>query len=889
MPLSTGHKLGPYEIVSSLGAGGMGEVYRGRDTRLSRDVAIKVLPAAFANDVQYMARFEREAQLLAALNHPNIATVYGIEQGALVMELVEGEELHGPLGLEEALAIARQIALGLEAAHDRGIVHRDLKPANIKITPGGVVKILDFGLAKTAGELPAGAAGSATVSPTLSLAMTQAGTILGTAAYMSPEQARGKPVDKRADIWAFGAVFYEMLTGKRLFEGEDLTETLASVVKDRPDLSAAPAQVRRLLERCLEKDPKKRLRDIGDVWDLLQDAPAPAAAAGQGTGRRRAWVWPAAAGLFAVLAGAVSFVHFREQPPKPEVTRFAVPAPEKSIFIGTPPAISPDGRTLAFAASIPDGRTQIWLKPMNSLEARVLPGTDGVGAPIFWSPDGRSLAYSGPRLSGLMRIELAGGPPQTLECPQVAFTSAPLGDWSSAGTIVFHVAEGLMQVPAGGGTCSLVTRVDPKRGELRHSAPSFLPDGRHFLYLRLGKEEHDSGVYVGSLDSKPEAQSTSPILKGASSARYVAAPGSSHGYVMFLRGNTLMAQRFDAGAFSVVGDAVPIAERVSDGANADNGMFTASGNGTLIYHTGEIGGNRQLTWYDRSGKSLGQVGGPGNYVSLSLSPDGKRAAIDRLDNAQNNYDVWIHDLAPGTTNRFTFDPAPDYSPVWSPDGSRIVWSAQRGGTYSLYRKASDFSGEETALPQPKSTAPIYPDDWSRDGRFLLYTAVGAAGDTDLWLLPLQGEAKPVLFLGSRFNESQGRFSPDGRYVAYVSNESGKGEVYVRSITPDGKPGGQQMISQGGGQQPLWRRDAKELFYLWGSKVMAVPVTTAPTFQRTGAPVALFTGPIYQGGSGTLRRWDVTPDGQKFLMVTALTEVVSEPIMVVLNWTGLLRK
>ncbi len=366
----------------------------------------------------------------------------------------------------------------------------------------------------------------------------------------------------------------------------------------------------------------------------------------------------------------------------------------------------------------------------------------------------------------------------------------------------------------------------------------------------------------------------------------MAAPGSSRGYVMFVRGNVLMAQRFDPASLTLAGEAVPIAENLSAGANGDNGMFTASANGTLVYRTGEVGGNRQITWYDRGGKSLGPAAGPANYLSLSLSPDGKRVATNRVD--QNNYDIWVHDLAHDTTNRFTFDPAPDYSPVWSPDG-RLVWSSQRGGSYILCQKASDFSGEETALPQPKSPSPIYAEDGSRDGRFLLYTAASGSADSDLWVLPLQGDPKPVLFLGTRFNESQGRFSPDSRYIAYVSNESGTGEVYVRSISAEGKAGGQQMVSQGEGHQPLWRRDGKELFYLSpGSKVMAVPVSTAPTFQRAGAPVALFTAPMSDRG-GLFHLWDVTPDGQKFLMVTVMTEVASEPITVVLNWTGLLRK
>jgi Tol biopolymer transport system component/predicted Ser/Thr protein kinase len=888
MSLRAGEKLGPYEILGPIGAGGMGEVYRARDSKLDREVAVKVLPDALAQNPERLARFEREAKVLASLNHPNIAQVYGVEDRALVMELVEGEDLAGPLPLETALDYARQIADALEAAHDKGIVHRDLKPANIRVTPQGVIKVLDFGLAAVVQN--AVPESNATQSPTLTLAATQVGVLLGTAAYMSPEQARGKPVDKRADIWAFGVVLYELLTGRRLFQGEDLTETLAAVVMQQPELSAAPFPVQRLLRKCLQKDPKKRLRDIGDAWELLEEDPLasgtaiPAQAASLPV-TKLPW---AVAGLFAVLAGVVSFVHIREQPAKREVTRFAVPAPDKMIFNGTPPAISPDGRTLAFAAEGADGRTQIWLKPMNSLEAHALAGTDGVGAPIFWSPDGRSIAFSGPSLSGLKRIDVAGGPAQRL-CPAIG--AAPLGAWSPAGIMVYFASNVMMQVPAGGGTCAPVTKLDSKRGEVRHTAPSMLPDGRHFLYLRVASNEEDSGVYVGSLDSRPEAQSSKMIMKGASPAKYVPSADASHGYLMFVREGALLAQPFDTTSLSLTGDAVPIAEHVGGGSNPDNSMFTASANGTLVYRSGgETNENRQLTWYDRAGKSLGPVGGPGAYNTLSLSPDGTRVAFDRTANAPGNADIWVHDLAQGTTNRFTFDAARDFLPVWSPDGTRIVWTAQREGSYNLYQKTSDFAGEDRALL--KSSELKFAQDWSRDGRFLLYAVIRNGTNLDLWVLPLQGEPKPTPFLATQFAESQGRFSPDSRYIAYTSNESGRSEVYVRSFSPDGKAGGQQMISQGGGSGPLWRRDGKELFYIAAdSKVVAVPVSTAPAFQRAGPPVVLFTAPIWGGGSSTsiVHRWAVMPDGQKFLINSELTPAASEPITVIMNWTELLKK
>ncbi len=875
MPLTAGDKLGPYEILALMGKGGMGEVYRAHDARTGRDVAVKVSAERFNE------RFDREVRAVAALNHLNICHLYDVGPNYLVMELVEGPTLadlirEGAIPLEEALKIAAQIAAALEAAHEKEITHRDLKPANIKIKADGVVKVLDFGLAKIGGT----SAASPEDSPTISMAATQAGVILGTAAYMSPEQARGKVVDKRADIWSFGVVLHEMVTGRRLFRGEDLTETLAAVVMQQPDLSGAPFAMQKLLRKCLQKDPAKRLRDIGDAFELIQEdsaAGSPQATSLATSLPHKKLPW-AVAGMLLLGLAVVSVVHFREQPAKTEVTRFVVAAPDKTSFNGTPPAISPDGRTLAFAAIGAEGRSQIWLKPMNSLEAHVLAGTDGVGAPIFWSPDGRSLGFSGPILRTLKKIDVAGGPARTL-CPVSG--GAPLGAWSPAGIIVYHATDGLMQVPAGGGTCTHVTRLDSKRDELRHTAPSFLPDGRHFLYLRVAAKDQNSGVYIGSLDSKPEEQNSQPILRGVTPAKYVASVDPSHGYLLFLREGVLLGQPFNAGSLSLTGDAVPIAEQVGTGASVDNSMFTASANGTLVYRAGQSGG-RELTWYDRTGKSLGPVGAPGSYGTLSLSPDGKRVAFDRYDSSPVNGDVWVHDLAQHTTNRFTFDPARDEQPLWSPDGSQIVWSSQRDGASNLYQKPSNLAGVETALL--KSAEEKIPQDWSRDRRFLLYTVTHADANSDLWVLPLEGERNPIPLLTTRFIEGQGRFSPDGRYIAYVSNESGTYEVYVRPFSADGKVGAQQMISQGGGGQPQWRHDGKELFYITtDSKLVAVPVSTAPTFQRTGAPVALFTVPIFGKGFADGQRFAAMPDGRKFLINSVRPEAASEPITVILNW------
>ena len=894
MPLSAGDRLGHYEVLSLLGQGGMGEVYRVRDTKLKRDVALKVLPATFLRDPERMARFQREAQVLASLDHPNIGPIYGMTDSedyfGLVLALVEGPTLadrikEGPLALEEAVAIGKQIVEALEFAHDRGVIHRDLKPANIKITPDGVVKVLDFGLAKVLEAEPPPTS-TLTDSPTLTMGHTGVGVILGTAAYMSPEQAVGRPVDRRSDIFSFGAVLYEMLAGNRAFGGSTTPDVLEAVVKDEPDWSNLPAgtpdAIQRLLRRSLAKDRRQRLQAIGEARIVLENPGATDVPSISVPHKKLPWV---VAAVFLLGFGVVSLIHFRERPPKLEVTRFVVPAPDKTTFTAAAPAISPDGRTLAFAATDGVGHTQVWLRPMNSSEAHVLPGTDGAGEPVFWSPDGRSLAFAGRSLARLMSIDIAGGPAQTL-CPATA--GAPVGAWSPAGIIVFHSNDGLMQVPAGGGACAPVTRIDSKHGELRHTGPSFLPDGRHFLYLRVASKEEDSGVYIGSLDSKPEEQSSKLIARGASPAQYVPSADPAHGYLMFLRQGALMAQPFNADSLSLAGDAVPIVARV--GTNGD--LFTASENGTLVYRGGGSSGSRQLTWFDRSGRSLGSLGAPGAYNTLSVSPDGKRVAFGLADTAQNNTDIWVHDLAQGTTNRFTFNPAVDDMPVWSPDGSRIVWSSQREGGADLYQRASNLADDETALL--KSPEPKFPQDWSSDGRFLIYSVNrGDRGGTnlDLWLLPMQGEPKTTPFVGTQFTESQGRFSPDSRYIAYVSNESGKNEVYVRSFSSDGKAGGQQMISQGGGSQPLWRRDGKELFYISAdAKVMAVPVSTAPTFQRLGAPMALFTAPIYGGGRNlNTHRWAAMPNGQKFIINSVLTEAAPEPITVIMNWTELLKK
>jgi serine/threonine protein kinase len=866
-----GTKLGPYEIVSLLGKGGMGEVYRAHDARVGREVAVKVSSERFGE------RFEREARAIASLNHPNICTLYDVGPNYLVMELVEGEPPQGPMPLDEALRIARQIASALQEAHAKSIVHRDLKPGNIRVKADGTVKVLDFGLAKM-GTAPAKPTQD---SPTLSIAATQAGMILGTAAYMSPEQARGREADKRSDIWAFGVVLYELLTGRQLFEGETISDVLAGVLRQEPDWSPVPEKARRLVQRCLEKDPKRRLQDIGDM-DLLLEPQATGVAAQPPTRSTR--IWPVAAAVLGLAAAVVSYLHFSERPPRAEVTRFEISPPEKTSFSSSF-AISPDGRMLAFTAAGSDGRSRIWLKPMDSLEARPLNGTDGAQNPVIWSPDNRALAFSGGTLGFLKRIDVSGGPAQTL-CSVSA--GAPIGAWSSSGVIIFRDIAGISQVQERGGACSGLTVIDSQRGEIRHTSPSFLPDGRHFLYLRVGKLE-ETGVYVGSLDSKPDAQSSQRLLAGNSPATYASLPGASTGHLLFLRDGTLMAQPFNPSSLTFTGDARPVTEGVGFASGGDLPLFSVSATGTLVYR-GTSGTQRlQLTWYDRKGESLGVIGDPGTYSAISLSPDGKRLAFDLPDSSANR-DVWIQDLVGGTKNRFTFDLAPDFDPVWSADNKRVFFTSNREGGGNLYQKASDLTGNDQ--PVLKSPDRKFPQDVSPDGRFLMYVVISNNSQLDLWFLPLQGvaadEGKPRPFLATQFSENAARFSPDGHFVVYVSNETGKYEVYVRPFLSDGTPGGPQMISQGGGSQPLWR--GNEIFYIApDSKVMAVKVTTGATFQR-GQPVALFTAPVF-GGGGVVNvntRWDVSPDGQKFIINTIMSEGSSTPVTAILNWAESLR-
>ena len=881
MPLAAGQHLGPYEIVSPIGAGGMGEVYRARDTKLKRDVAVKVLPESVAGDPERLARFEREAQALAALSHPNIAAVYAVEGLAIVMELVEGEDLSEVIRtkfelrssnfevLEWAMPIAREIASALEAAHAQGIVHRDLKPANIRITPDGHVKVLDFGLAKALGVpgTDSAAPHGEMNSPTLTARATQMGVILGTAAYMSPEQARGKAVDKRADIWAFGCVVYEMLTGRRLFAGEDMTETLASVVKEQPDLTQVPSSVQRLLKRCLEKDPKQRLKDIGDAWDLIEAAPSASASPTASTPARpkRAWVpWSIAAVLAFGLAGVgtIAVSHLQE---KPLPIEFGIPAPDGSLFSSAAPQfdISPDGRTVAFVAVNETTRVaMMWVRPLGSSTARMLPGTEQATFP-FWSPDSKFIGFFA---SGkLKKVQVAGGPAIAL----ADSAQARGGTWNADNVIVFAPGpnDPIKRVSAAEpGATADATKLGP--GEASHRFPSFLPDGRHFIYWSgLGGDPPQ--LKVGSLDSL-EAVSLGPSDVGGLFAA---------GHLFFSIGGILLAQPFDPVALRKIGDPFPVVEQISTDVNVFHAAFAGSSS-AIAFARGSSRPAR-LTWVDRTGKTLSTVGDPGGYLNLSLSPDERRAAVTVNTGAAR--DIWIVDLARATPSQFTFGSSGINSlPVWSDDGSWIMFSSTRAGPYQLYRKPSNGSGTDDVLLKADRTT--LGTDLSRDGKFAAFSRSSSGTGMDIWTVALTGDRNPVVFVQSPAVEDGAAFSPDGKWIAYESTESGgRPEIYIR---PFPVAAGQIRVSRDGGTQPQWRADGKELFFLGlDNMITAVDVTPGPQ-HSVAVPHALF--PFAQT-SVVRHAYAVSRDGSKFLFPMIADRASSPPITVIVNWPATLGK
>ncbi len=892
MLLTPGTRLGVYDITAQIGEGGMGQVYRATDTKLKRQVAIKILPPSLAADADRLARFQREAEVLASLNHPHIAAIYGLEESAgataLVMELVEGDDLsqriaRGAIPLDEALPIAKQIADALEAAHEQGIIHRDLKPANIKVRPDGTVKVLDFGLAK-ATEPAAGSSPSLSMSPTLSLHATQAGMILGTAAYMSPEQARGKIVDKRTDIWAFGAVLYEMLTGTRAFGDEDVSMTLSKILQREPDFDAlpstVPARVSQVLRVCLRKDPKQRVADIRDVRLALEGAfetvGPQTTTTSSAADRGRLWMAAFAVAALVSIAMAVPALRYLREMPAPALgeTRLDIVTPATNQPLDF--ALSPDGRQIVFVAA-GDGAPRLWVRWLAKTTAQSLAGTEGATHP-FWSPDSRSIAFFAG--SALKRLDLDGGAPQTV----APVTSGQGATWNADGVILFAptTISPLMRVPVTGGAAKAATTLGPQQSA--HRAPYFLPDGGRFLFFAMGAPDA-AGIYLGALDGRAPTR----LTPGDGSAVFLPdrhGPGGSlrgGGWLLWVRTGMLVAQQLDVEKAALIGEPLTLADGVATDGSSRSAVSVATA-GLVTYRTGARS-QRQLTWFDRSGLARGTVGDPDATLARPrVSRDGRRVAVART--VQGNTDVWLLDGV--RASRLTFDAAVDSYPVWSPDGSRIAFSSNRTGQLDLYQMLT-LGGVEERLIAASDQVRV-PYSWSVDGRRLLYSSVASQGNVDLWIVPMVGERTPWAFAKTPFRESYGVFSPDGRWVAYQSNETGRPEVYVRPVVPPGAvgtaaaAGGQWQVSTAGGVFPAWRPDGKELYYLNPAGVMmAASITVTGTTLAPGAPVVLFPTRVSGGGVDRQqgREYDVGPDG-RFLINIELDSAAA-PITLLMNW------
>jgi serine/threonine protein kinase len=880
----------------------MGEVYRARDTRLERTVAIKILPAQLSNDPVRKQRFEREAKTISSLNHPHICVLHDVGQqdgiDYLVMECVEGEALSqrlekGPLPLEQVLKFGAQIADALDKAHRSGVVHRDLKPGNIMLTPAGA-KLLDFGLAKPAVPLTSGATLTATSVRTTP--MTQEGTVVGTFQYMSPEQIEGKDLDGRSDIFSLGAVLYEMLTGQRAFEGKSQLSVASAILEKEPvpistTKQLIPPALERAIRRCLAKDPEERwqtARDVAIELKWIADSGMQSSAIAPDTERSKHSSQLTVAGfaLTAVIAAALGILYARKPAPDLRVTRTYVKAEAGSGFIFSGDnqkgfAISPDGRNLAYVASTPspDAKSALWIRPMDSLHARLLPGTEAAGFP-FWSPDGRYIGFfAGGKLK---KIGVQGGPPFVIcDAPD-----GRGGSWNQQGDIVFTptVNSPIYRVSASGGPISQLTTQNPSNNETTHRWPWFLPDGRHYIFLAgstfTPSESATNSIMMGSLDSKE----TKLLFHTHYQAEYAS------GHMLFLRQSSLMAQPFDAKRFELTGDAVPIAEQVLEDSSIARAWFSPSENGLLLYAEGAVK-NRQLVWFDRNGKQVGAVPGDDAYAGIASSRDGKKLAY-YLDGT--SFDVWSFDIARGVKIPLTFGASSGQGnmyPVWSPDGKYVAYTSYRDGKYSLYQKSADGSGGETLLLEGTDHFRV-PTSWSTNGKFLVYHegfsgrtyANGVPGGWSIWVVPLFGDHKAYPFIQSSFSAREASFSPDGKWLAYCSNESGEYRVYV---VPFPGPGGKWQVSLGDGRGPLWRRDGKEIFYLSAdNKLMAVNVESSGGGSfAAGVARVLFDSHSH----GVFGRYDVSADGQRFVVVYEGNRPSSSTLTSVVNWPAELKK
>jgi len=879
--LAPGTKLGRYEIRSKIGEGGMGEVYRAYDEAMHRDVAIKVLPAALTNDKDRLARFEQEAQTAGSLNHPNILVIHHIEthDGApyIVSELLDGETLRDRMGgvalaQRKGIDYALQVAQGLAAAHEKGIIHRDLKPENIFVTKDGRVKILDFGLAKLAGT---DGSHTQTEVPTRRV-NTDPGMVMGTIGYMSPEQLRGQAADHRSDIFSFGAILYEMLSGRRAFRGESTADTISAILREEPpDLSSTNRNINPALERvvnhCLEKNPEERFNSARDLAFALEAASGPSTTSSDTAtiltklpptkaDRRAILPWAIAAALL-ITSAALALLYFWPRPTDKRAISFAIEIPDKASDIGDM-AVSPDGRLIVFEASI-DGKAVLFLRSLESIDLKRLPGTEDAYLP-FWSPDSHYIGFFAD--NKLKKIDVNGSSTQTI-CDSGGSSG---GTWNSEGVILFSSqGQPLRRVAAAGGAPTVALPLEPKA--IQHDYPLFLPDGNHFLYCSWDGNPSSTDFYVGALDG------TRRELFTVNSNVSYTAPG----YLLFARDNTLMAQAFDASKLALSGDPFPVLEHVAFDGGSSFSYFSVAASGTIVFRK-STDNARQLIWIDRSGKQIAAAGPPGSYNDIMLSPDGERAAMQKIDGA--NSDIWIMDLVRGVPLRFTFAETSEDNPSWSPDGKYLIYTSTNAANHTtFFRKNASGGGNEEKIYETDAAT----DDgteWSSDGKNVLLEQGTPNTLQDIWVLPLDGSGSAHALLNSQFSEYHPRFSPDGRWFAYVSNESGRAEVYVQTFPLSG---GKWQVSTAGGAQPHWRRDGKELYFIAPDrKLMAVDVKLGQTFEM-GTPKPLFQTQVSSFGSPN--RYDVSADGQKFLVNSTVQDTSHAPLVVILNWAPGIKK